>query len=309
MRNAEKVSKVLRVVEGTPQCDTFTATHHGGNPPLSLVPTGADVIDNYLEHLYALGLAERTIRVYRRAVERWLVYAGSEKVCPVGPSALELAMYAQGIPQTATSRRQHRVALRHWFDAHGVTAPVEAIRVPPKKRGVSRALEPDEAARLAVAAAGWHPEGSAVLLGLYLGLRRDEIAKAQWARFDRDMAWYTVLGKRDVEATLPVHQVLRDELADRMTLFPYVFPGRSSAHVSAGTINQWVGKVGDKAGVSGLSPHRLRHTAIATINDNTGDLRAAQEFARHADPNTTRIYTRVNTDRLKRAVEALRYVA
>ena len=36
--------------------------------------------------------------------------------------------------------------------------------------------------------------------------------------------------------------------------------------------------------------------AIATANDATGDLRATQDFARHAHPETTAIYTRT-TDR------------
>jgi len=285
---------------------------------LKLVTTASDnaggkqgvvVVDSFVEYLYALGLAERTIEVYRRAAERWITYAVDEDVDISSPSALDLAIYAQSIPQTATSRRQHRVALRHFFDELGVSAPVGAIRVPPKKRGVSRALEPDDAAALARAALGLWPDGAAVLFGLYLGLRREEIARARWDRFDRGFEWYTVLGKGDVEAVLPVHPVLASELKGRMGAFPWVFPGRSSAHVSAGTVGHWVGRVGTLAGVDGLSPHRLRHTAIATINDATGDLRAAQEFARHADPNTTRIYTRVNAQRLRRAVDSLQYVA
>lgn len=263
-----------------------------------------------MEWIYALGLAERTIRVYYRAAQRWIVWAIGEGIDPGVPNAQKLAEYAQGIPQTATSRRQHRVALRHWFDSQGVdSSAVKAIRVPPKKRGVSRALEPDEAARLAKAAAGWHEPGTAVLFGLYLGLRRDEISRARWDRISSCGEWYTVLGKRDVEAELPIHPVLQDQLAGRQTMYPWIFPGRSSGHVAASTIASWTGVVSQAAGIGTVAPHRLRHTAIATINDATGDLRAAQEFARHADPSTTRIYTRVTTDRLKRAVESLDYLA
>lgn len=49
-----------------------------------------------------------------------------------------------------------------------------------------------------------------------------------------------------------------------------------------------------------LSPHSLRHTAITELLDATGgDLRAAQDFAGHADPRTTRRYDRArnNLDR------------
>jgi integrase/recombinase XerC len=117
-----------------------------------------------------------------------------------------------------------------------------------------------------------------------------------------------VVGKGDVEAVIPVHPVLSEELLPHLGACPWVFPGRSSAHVCAGTIGEWVGKVGDKAGIPNLSPHRLRHTAIATVNDASGDLRMAQVFARHADIETTMIYTRVGIDRLKSAVDALTFL-
>ncbi|KAA3641917.1 MAG: hypothetical protein DWP92_00250 [Armatimonadetes bacterium] len=268
-----------------------------------------NIVEPYIEYLYALGLSEQTVRVYVRCVERFIAWCVDEQEPAGAASALVLAQYAQSIPQTASSRRQHRVALRHWFDAAGrPDAPVSAIRVPPKKRYVSRALEPEEATRLVEVSRGWWPDGTAMLLGLYLGLRRAEIAGARWDRFTTD-GWYRVFGKFGVEANLPVHRVLADELTGRATMYPWLFPGRTSAHVGATTVGAWCERVGREAGIEGLSPHRLRHTAIATINDETGDLRATQEFARHADPATTRIYTRVTAQRLVRAVEALRYVA
>lgn len=269
-----------------------------------------DGLGNYLEWLYALGLAEKTIQVYQRAVQRWLIWCVTEQCDPTICEPVTLAEYAQDIPQTATSRRQHRVALRHWFDSLGVdSAAVKAIRVPPKKRGVCRALEPHEAARLAQTAIGNHPYGTAVLLGLYLGLRREEIARARWDRFNRDASWYTVLGKRDITAELPVHPILKQQAIGMATLYPWVFPGRNAGHVAPATIGEWVGKLSVEAGIGRVTAHRLRHTAIATINDATGDLRAAQEFARHASPETTRLYTRVSADRLKRAVDSLNFAA
>jgi site-specific recombinase XerD len=43
------------------------------------------------------------------------------------------------------------------------------------------------------------------------------------------------------------------------------------------------------------------------LNDGTRDLRTAQEFARHASPETTVIYTRVPRERLVAAVAAIDY--
>lgn len=64
-----------------------------------------------------------------------------------------------------------------------------------------------------------------VLLGMYLALRREEIAKAEWERFDEGMEWYTVTGKRDKTATLPVHLRIREEFTPRRGQ-GFIFPGR-----------------------------------------------------------------------------------
>jgi integrase len=49
--------------------------------------------------------------------------------------------------------------------------------------------------------------------------------------------------------------------------------------------------VAREAGVEDVAPHRLRHVAVATVNDNTGNLRAAQDFARHMDSSSTETST------------------
>ena len=289
----------------------MNATRPTSHIHLAAVPNDAERrFTPFDEYLTALGLSERSIVVYRRAVDRFHAWCVEESGDAATITALDLSAYAQSLPQTATSKRQHRVALGHWFSSIGrLDAPTKAIRVPPKKRYMPRALEPDEATRLTEAAieAG-HPHGTAVLLGLYLGLRREEIAIARWDRFTEDAGWYNVIGKGALEATLPVHPILREHIAGQAMMFPWVFPGRRSAHIHPGTVAIWLARIAEAAGVENVSPHRLRHTAISTINDATGDLRAAQEFARHASPETTRLYTRVTAQRLQRAVASLTYL-
>lgn len=265
----------------------------------------------FTEWLYGLGFAQTTISVYSRQAERWVAWCAVEGIDPLRPSALDLSGFAQELPLTHASRRQFRSVMRHWLDAHSIDErpPLDAIRVPPKKRYMCRALEPDQAGELAKVSEGWYPEGTAVMFGLYMGLRRHEIAQAEWPRFDREMEWYTVFGKGSVEATVPVHERLRAELEGRVSVYRYVFPGARRNHVSSATIGEWTRKVGRAAGIMDLQPHVLRHTAISTINDATGDLRVTQDFARHASPETTRLYTRVTAQRLVRAVTSLEYVA
>jgi integrase len=86
-----------------------------------------------------------------------------------------------------------------------------------------------------------------------------------------------------------------------------VFPGRRGGHVTPTTVWTWSRRLGRVALGAPVATHVLRHTAIATLNDCTRDLRTAQEFARHASPETTVIYTRVRRDRLVAAVAAIDY--
>lgn len=51
--------------------------------------------------------------------------------------------------------------------------------------------------------------------------------------------------------------------------------------------------------------HHLRHTSITNIYRETGDVRVAQRFARHANLNTTTIYAHVTDDDVARAAKRL----
>jgi integrase len=141
-----------------------------------------------------------------------------------------------------------------------------------------------------------------------MALRVSEIASVQWTRFDDRLEWYTVTGKLDETYSLPVHPVLRDDLRYVRRDSDFVFAGsRGRDHVTAATVWGWVHVVCGWAGIDEVSPHVLRHTAITTANDATGDLRAVSAFARHKRLETTRLYTRTTDQQLERVVNAINY--
>jgi hypothetical protein len=81
-------------------------------------------------------------------------------------------------PNTHSFRGQLRCTLKHYYEWQDrINAPLRAIRLPPQPVMVNQALEVEEAKRLVKTAKGWWPEGAAVLFGMYLALRREEIAK------------------------------------------------------------------------------------------------------------------------------------
>ena len=269
---------------------------------------GERTIADYNEYLTGQGLGPDTRRNYRRWVrdaESWLQEHHHALLAWATPT--QLNDYAETIPYTHSSRGQAVAALRHYWEwKERDRPPVKAIRVPPAPEMVCRAVEPDQARDLVKVALGWWPEGTAVLFGLYLALRRTEIATAEWDRFTDDFGWYRVTGKYGKTATLPVHATLRAELAGGGT--GWVFPGRFAGHVSPATIWDWSKKVATAAGIESFTTHQLRHTSLATANDMLGDLRAVQTFGRHSKPSTTAGYTRTTRTRLREVSDSLNYL-
>jgi len=251
-------------------------------------------------HMRRKGLGPRTIGHYSSMLWRAERWAGARGRSLAELDADELGDYSDTLG--AASRRSLRSALRHYYAATGtIDPPIGAIRVGPKRRMVAHPLEDIDARRLfELARADTGKGGTAVLLGLLLGLRCAEIAKLRFDDFDEDGRWVRFVGKGDLDASLPVPPMLRECIAalprgSSSYLFPGQLPGK---HVNPTTVWNWVRDLGADAGIEGLYTHKLRHTCLTIANDATGDLRGVQEFARHADPDTTAGYTRVTGARL-----------
>jgi integrase len=262
----------------------------------------------FTDYLAGLSLDQRTISYYVRHARRataWLNLRGSDLSTA---NATLLAEWGRTLPNSHSTRGQVAAALRHYWEWSGrINPPARAIRVPPRPEMVCRTLEDDETRALVKTALGWWPQGASVLLGLYLALRRFEIAKAEWGRFDQPMGWYRVTGKRSKTATLPVHPVLRSELEGHRR-DGFLFPGRFRGPVNPATVGEWIVEVADAAGVAAMTPHRLRHTSLTWAVDAGKQLRDVQTFARHSDPGMTAKYTRTTSRKLRDVVDALDYL-
>jgi Site-specific recombinase XerD len=261
--------------------------------------------------LIARGLGARTVRSYCQAVwnaDRWFEERGWALARALPE---QIAAYADTKPLTHASRLGLKCALRHYWEiCRHPRPPLGAIRVPPEPQGVSKALDDEPAHRLAAAArARGDRPGLAVVIGLYAGLRREELAALPWSAFDVDAGYLTVTGKGSKQRTIPLHPAIVTALATvPRTDDVYVFPGRrAGSPVSVATIWAWVRLVAAEAGLPPVSPHVLRHCALSTANDNTGDLRAVQALAGHAKVETTSGYSRASKRRLEAAVASIDY--
>lgn len=284
--------------------------------------------DEITQHLVGQGLSDRSVQQYRGQMLRagkWFEFEASTTVDDAKPT--DVARWCrEAVANSRSSRMLAKRALGYYWELTGrADPPTMAIRVPPKPRYRCRALSVERSQKLSVAAVEWEdgPEGLAVLLGLYPPvLRRFEIAAMRWDGIDGD-GWLTLIGKYDVEATIPVHSIVLERLAWWRDVYTpsagptdsgcrpgekYLFQGRQGRdHVTPATVWQWVKRVAKEAGIGDLTTHELRHTGLANLNDMFENLRATQAIARHADPTTTAIYTRATRATLAAMVRDFHY--
>ena len=262
---------------------------------------------DFTAYLLARGLSSRSVAIYLATLRRARVVADALELDLERLNPLEARALSEAWPGGRSSRTQLRSTLGHLWGALGrLDAPVRAVRVPRHPRYRCRALSDRDAALLAAAArARRDPKGLAVLFGLYGAMRRAEIAGVR--AVDLRDGWIHVQGKGDVEREFPLHPVLRDALAETRGLGErFLFPGRFGRGASPATIWSWTREVAASVGLV-VRPHELRHTALATAHDATGDLRTTAAFAGHMNLQTTAIYTRTTAARLTALVHAIDY--
>ena len=63
--------------------------------------------------------------------------------------------------------------------------------------------------------------------------------------------------------------------------------------------------LGERAGLTGLHPHALRHACAVELLKRTKNLRAVQQHLRHRDIQSTTVYARLVPGDLAEAVSAL----
>lgn len=261
------------------------------------------------------GKAERTVNEYvkwAKRLSRWCYLRGLE------PATLTPAQLREWIDETVPpgreSRKQAYTACKHLYTMIGRDdAPWEAIRVPHARKGKPNPL-PDSAATLlrdtALLVGG--RTGTATLGMLYTACRPSEVAEWRWDGIDLDagLVRFWRIKNRDWHET-PIHPTLAAAL-ERFRpahVEGFLFPGdRGRPSVSATTIWTWVRRVADTAGLEGVTPRRLRATALNRALETTRDIDAVAELAGHSDPATTRLYyVTTSRRRLAATVDALDY--
>lgn len=274
----------------------------------------------YLERWLTMrmqALAPRTVESYRRILRRCEPISGID-IRELSTFDLEKALEADISAGKMRTAEQIYVLLRTALaDAVelGVIAatPVRSILRPKRRKTPIRVWTPEEA-RAYVAATRGDPRQLEQLLPLMAGLRRGEVCGLMWEDVDfrkgmlhirRQKIWLedgsAILTPPKSEAGIkdvPIADALREALRARRQLAGPV------TDLTARGVAEAIQRAAQRAGVSWIGTHGLRHTFATNAIRSGGDMRSLQMVLGHADYSTTaNVYTHPDEE-MTRAVVA-----
>ena len=155
-----------------------------------------------------------------------------------------------------------------------------------------------------------------ITLFLNCGMRLSELVGINISNIDFSESRMTVIGKGNKERTIYLNKACMNALKDYLSIRPHdkvkndsrdaLFLSERKERISNRTVQNIVKNELSRAGLdtTKYSVHKLRHTA-ATLMYQYGDvdIRALQELLGHESISTTEIYTHVNDERVRNAVE------
>lgn len=236
-------------------------------------------------------------------------------------------------PATMKARRSRMIGFFGWcqWQGHVQSSPASDLKYtvkPGHGGGVVEHCWMDEDQVAAVLQAqhadGVHgPRARIVLLcGVFLGLRRSEIAGLRWSKFSSDLSRLSFVGKGNKMAQLGVPPQLRTALqawryevpTGCQTVLPglYTMPGTKdfvldwSKPICADTIATIVSRAGALAGLR-LAPHDLRRTYAGLLERQGMDIKDISRLMRHSNIGTTSAYLEKNPHRVAALGDAVSF--
>jgi integrase/recombinase XerD len=299
----------------------------------------SSAVDRYLDHLAVeRGLAAHTLAAYRRDLTRYQAAMSAKGRAGIGEVTTEdVAGFLAGLreggdghpPLAASSAARAVAAVRglHAFAAREGLAgadPAGQVRPPTPARRLPRAIGIAEVERLIAAAGAGGQPGSplplrdrALLELLYgTGARISEAIGLDTG--DLGDTTLRLVGKGGKHRIVPVGSYAAAALeaylirarpalaasARRVPAGPAVFlnarGGRLTRQGAWGVLQA----AARRAGLTGISPHTLRHSFATHLLDGGADVRVVQELLGHASVTTTQIYTLVTVDKLREVYAA-----
>jgi integrase/recombinase XerD len=289
------------------------------------------------------GRAEHTLEAYRRDLNRYASALQARGRSDIGDVSTQdvadfLARLREGdtehAPLAASSAGRAVVAVRglHAFAlAEGLAAgdPARSVRPPAPPRRLPKAISIPDVERL-IAAASTGPAalrdgallellyGTGARISEVVGLDVDDLRLSGESRSAQMPATVLLSGKGGKQRLVPIGSYARDAMeaylirarpalaaasgraASSPALFLNARGGRLTRQGAWGALRN----AAERAGITEVSPHVLRHSFATHLLDGGADVRVVQELLGHASVTTTQVYTLVTVDKLREVYAA-----
>lgn len=268
------------------------------------------------------GLAENTISSYRNDLIKYESFLKKNDIAPVAAEKHDIINFLEYLKDSgygassicriiSSIKGYYRYLL---YERIRENDPAENISTPRKWRHVPKALPLREViALLETRRDGrYYLRDIAMLELMYSsGLRVSELISVKIEDFNFEAGYVRVLGKGSKERIVPVNgRVIgrikdyianqRDPLLKKAVGNPFLFLSNRGKPLSRQRFWQTLKEIGKITGIT-VTPHMIRHSFATHLLEGGADLRAVQKMLGHSDISTTQIYTKVTSDRLKKA--------
>lgn len=230
--------------------------------------------------------------------------------------------YCRSVRKNETNARARKaVSIKRFYRYLEINGKIDNnvmafIESPKTKRGLPKYLTLEQSTELLRSVNGKNKERDFCILTLFLncGLRLSELVSINISDI-RDNGTLVVTGKGNKERVIYLNDACLAAIKGYMAIRPKdrvidrdaLFLSNRLTRISREMVQKTVQKSLDNARMSdkGFSTHKLRHTA-ATLMYQYGDVDPLQlkEILGHENLSTTEIYTHINNEQLKKAVDS-----
>jgi integrase/recombinase XerD len=313
-----------------------TTGERGPHPGLSALTRA---VRTYLDHLSVeRGLADNTLKSYRRDLRRYLGFLDHEGIGELSAITEQtVAGFLMALregdsehpPLSASSAGRTVVAVRgfHKFavrDGLAASNPSAGVKPPSPAKRLPKALPLSDVEAILEAAGApgttLSMRDRALLEVLYgTGARISEAIGLDIDDIDLDEGTVLLRGKGSKERLVPVGSFAREAVQAYVVRARPELVAASTGPTTGGAVflnarggrlsrqSAWavIVKAAERAGVTAeVSPHTLRHSYATHLLEGGADVRVVQELLGHASVTTTQVYTLVTVDSLREVYAA-----
>lgn len=281
-----------------------------------------ELLDSFLTYLSVeKGLSKNTLSSYETDLKKFGLFLKERTVSLPEASTSDIIDFIdllRGKGYEASTLCRYISSIKAFFkymliEDLGKSDPSEIIQLPKKWERVPKVLSPGDVRTLLDAKHIGRTvlrDSSMIELLYSSGLRVSELINIKTGDINFEAGFIRVIGKGDKERVVPVNARALDKIKNYVTderpeilrkkQSLYLFVTSRGRAMTRQRFWQTIKEFGKQAGID-LHPHTIRHCFATHLLDGGADLRSVQKMLGHSDISTTQIYTKVTTDRIKKA--------